>query len=48
MKIPFRFAAKWIKTVDQPNYVKMEWSELENTIQALAQEADRRRGNRGC
>ena len=38
----------WTKAVGQPDYVKAEWSELENSIQALAQEAERRRGSRGC
>jgi hypothetical protein len=38
----------WTKVVGRPDYAKSEWSELENSIQALAQEADRRRGSQGC
>ena len=32
----------WSKSVGQPGYVKSEWAELEQAIQALAQEADGR------
>ena len=32
----------WSKSVGQPGDVKSEWAELEQAIQALAQEADER------
>lgn len=32
----------WSKSVGQPDYVKSEWAELEQAVQALAQEADER------
>ena len=32
----------WSKSVGQPNYVKPEWTELEQAIQEMAREADRR------
>jgi hypothetical protein len=32
----------WSKSVGQPGYVKSEWTELEQAVQSLAQEADKR------
>jgi hypothetical protein len=32
----------WSKSVGQPDYVKSEWAELEQAVQELAREADRR------
>jgi hypothetical protein len=32
----------WSKSVGRPDYVKPEWTELEQAIQELAREADRR------